>query len=241
MLRAIQEASYESAAHVVATCLAAHAVPEGVESATPTSRPASTRCCPRWRSGGWPTPPTSSASAARSTSSSRGAISRLRASTASPCGCTATSSPRSERSSSRSSSGRARRPPRGDRRRGRREAGRLRRRRRRAADRRDDARPPDAPARALVDAGGLLALATDFNPGSSPCDSLPAVMHLACTQCHLSPAEALSAVTVNAATCPASVSGPDGCAWASGLTSHCWTCQTGGTLPTAGAARVSST
>jgi len=54
-------------------------------------------------------------------------------------------------------------------------------------------------ARGLVDAGGLLALATDFNPGSSPCDSLPAVMHLACTQCHLSPAEALSAVTVNAA------------------------------------------
>jgi imidazolonepropionase len=58
---------------------------------------------------------------------------------------------------------------------------------------------PMPPARALVDAGGLLALATDFNPGSSPCDSLPAVMHLACTQCKLSPAEALSAVTVNAA------------------------------------------
>jgi imidazolonepropionase len=58
---------------------------------------------------------------------------------------------------------------------------------------------PLPPARALVDAGGLLALATDFNPGSSPCDSLPAVMHLACTQCHLSPAEALAAVTVNAA------------------------------------------
>ena len=58
---------------------------------------------------------------------------------------------------------------------------------------------PLPPARALVDAGGLLALATDFNPGSSPCDSLPAVMHLACTQCHLSPAEALSAVTANAA------------------------------------------
>jgi len=58
---------------------------------------------------------------------------------------------------------------------------------------------PLPPARALVDAGGLLALATDFNPGSSPCDSLPAVMHLACTQLRLSPAEALSAVTVNAA------------------------------------------
>jgi imidazolonepropionase len=58
---------------------------------------------------------------------------------------------------------------------------------------------PLPPARALIDAGGLVALATDFNPGSSPCDSLPAVMHLACTQCHLTPAEALSAVTVNAA------------------------------------------
>ena len=32
---------------------------------------------------------------------------------------------------------------------------------------------PMPPARALIDAGGLLALATDFNPGSSPCDSLP--------------------------------------------------------------------
>jgi imidazolonepropionase len=58
---------------------------------------------------------------------------------------------------------------------------------------------PLPPARGLVDAGGLLALATDFNPGSSPCDSLPAVMHLACTQLHLSPAEAFSAVTANAA------------------------------------------
>ena len=58
---------------------------------------------------------------------------------------------------------------------------------------------PMPAARAFVDAGGLLALATDFNPGSSPCDSLPAVMHLACTQCSLSPAEAFSAVTANAA------------------------------------------
>ncbi len=58
---------------------------------------------------------------------------------------------------------------------------------------------PMPPARALIDAGGLLALATDFNPGSSPCDSLPTVMHLACTQMGLSPAEALVACTVNAA------------------------------------------
>jgi imidazolonepropionase len=55
------------------------------------------------------------------------------------------------------------------------------------------------PARALVDAGGAIALATDFNPGSSFTESLPLVCSLACTQLHLSPAEALSACTVNAA------------------------------------------
>jgi imidazolonepropionase len=54
-------------------------------------------------------------------------------------------------------------------------------------------------ARALVDAGGAIALATDFNPGSAFCESLPMVCSLACTQLGLSPAEALSAVTVNAA------------------------------------------
>ena len=58
---------------------------------------------------------------------------------------------------------------------------------------------PMPPGRALIDKGAIVALATDFNPGSSPCDSLPAVMHLACTQLHLSPAEALTAVTANAA------------------------------------------
>jgi imidazolonepropionase len=55
------------------------------------------------------------------------------------------------------------------------------------------------PARALVDAGAAIALATDFNPGSSFTASLPFVCSLACTQLHLSPAEALTAVTVNAA------------------------------------------
>jgi imidazolonepropionase len=54
-------------------------------------------------------------------------------------------------------------------------------------------------ARALVDAGAAIALATDFNPGSSFCESLPLVCALACTQLHLSPAEALAAMTVNAA------------------------------------------
>ena len=58
---------------------------------------------------------------------------------------------------------------------------------------------PMAPARALVDAGAAVALATDFNPGSAFCESLPIVCSLACTQLHLSPAEALTACTVNAA------------------------------------------
>jgi imidazolonepropionase len=58
---------------------------------------------------------------------------------------------------------------------------------------------PMPPGRALVDAGAAIALATDFNPGSSFCESLPLVMSLACTQMHLSPAEALAACTVNGA------------------------------------------
>jgi imidazolonepropionase len=58
---------------------------------------------------------------------------------------------------------------------------------------------PMPPARALVDAGAAVALATDFNPGSAFCESLPLVCSLACTQLGLTPAEALSACTVNAA------------------------------------------
>ena len=58
---------------------------------------------------------------------------------------------------------------------------------------------PMPPARAFVDAGAAIALATDFNPGSAFCESLPLVCSLACTQLELSPAEALSACTVNAA------------------------------------------
>jgi imidazolonepropionase len=58
---------------------------------------------------------------------------------------------------------------------------------------------PMPPARALVDAGAAIALATDFNPGSAFCESLPLVCSLACTQLQLSPAEALAACTVNAA------------------------------------------
>jgi imidazolonepropionase len=58
---------------------------------------------------------------------------------------------------------------------------------------------PMPPARALVDAGAAITLATDFNPGSAFCESLPIVCSLACTQLHLAPAEALAACTVNAA------------------------------------------
>jgi imidazolonepropionase len=58
---------------------------------------------------------------------------------------------------------------------------------------------PLPPARALVDAGAAIALATDFNPGSAYCQSLPLVCSLACTQLHLSPSEALAACTANAA------------------------------------------
>jgi imidazolonepropionase len=58
---------------------------------------------------------------------------------------------------------------------------------------------PMPPARALVDAGVAVALATDFNPGSAFCESLPLVCSLAATQLKLAPAEALAACTVNAA------------------------------------------
>jgi imidazolonepropionase len=58
---------------------------------------------------------------------------------------------------------------------------------------------PMPPARVLVDAGAAVALATDFNPGSAFCESLPLVCSLAVTQLRLTPAEALAASTVNAA------------------------------------------
>jgi imidazolonepropionase len=58
---------------------------------------------------------------------------------------------------------------------------------------------PMPPGRALVDSGAAVAIATDFNPGSAFCESLPLVCTLACTQLHLAPVEALAACTVNAA------------------------------------------
>ena len=55
------------------------------------------------------------------------------------------------------------------------------------------------PARKLIDGGAAVALATDYNPGSSPTASMPFVLSLACTHLKMSPAEAISAATINGA------------------------------------------
>jgi imidazolonepropionase len=54
-------------------------------------------------------------------------------------------------------------------------------------------------ARKLIDAGVPVALATDYNPGTSPTISMPMAMSLACTQMKMSPAEAIAAATINGA------------------------------------------
>jgi imidazolonepropionase len=54
-------------------------------------------------------------------------------------------------------------------------------------------------AREMIEAGLSVVLATDFNPGSSPTPSMPMILSLACTQMKMSPAEAITASTVNAA------------------------------------------
>ena len=54
-------------------------------------------------------------------------------------------------------------------------------------------------ARAMIDAGLAVVLATDFNPGSSPTPNLPIVLSLACTHMKMTPAEAITAATINAA------------------------------------------
>ncbi len=56
-----------------------------------------------------------------------------------------------------------------------------------------------APARRMVEAGCAVALATDFNPGSCPIDSVPLIQSIACSQMKLTPGEALVATTLNAA------------------------------------------
>jgi len=60
-------------------------------------------------------------------------------------------------------------------------------------------RPRQAPARALIEAGAAVALATDFNPGTSPTVNFPLILTLGVSQLHLSVAEAVIAATVNAA------------------------------------------
>jgi imidazolonepropionase len=59
--------------------------------------------------------------------------------------------------------------------------------------------PTFPPARKVIDAGVAVALATDYNPGSSPTPSMPFVLSLACTHMKMSPAEAISAATINGA------------------------------------------
>ena len=54
-------------------------------------------------------------------------------------------------------------------------------------------------AREMIQAGLAVVLATDFNPGSSPTPSMPMVLSLACTQMKISPPEAVTASTINAA------------------------------------------
>ena len=56
-----------------------------------------------------------------------------------------------------------------------------------------------APARKLIDAGAIVALATDYNPGTSPTMSMPMILSLACAQLKMTPAEAIAAATINAA------------------------------------------
>ena len=56
-----------------------------------------------------------------------------------------------------------------------------------------------APARKLIEAGAIVGLATDYNPGTSPTVSMPMVLSLACSQLRMTPAEAIAAATINGA------------------------------------------
>ncbi|MGH9788982.1 MAG: imidazolonepropionase [Candidatus Acidiferrales bacterium] len=56
-----------------------------------------------------------------------------------------------------------------------------------------------APARKLIDAGAIVAVATDFNPGTSPSVSMPMALSLACNEMRITPAEAITAATINGA------------------------------------------
>lgn len=70
------------------------------------------------------------------------------------------------------------------------------------------------PARKIIAAGLAPVLATDFNPGSSPVTSMPFILSLACIEMRMTPAEALTAATVNAA-------------WSLGCGNHAATLETG--------------
>ena len=150
----------------------------------------------------------------------------------------------SARSRSRSSSARgrsttSRRPGAGGRRRARRE-----RRRRRAASRQRalPRRGRCRPARALVDAGAAIALATDFNPGSAFCESLPARL---LARLHADGARARGGArrpcTVNAAHVLGRADRGRDSRRATPPTSSCSTPPTGGTSPTTSAATSSHT
>ena len=56
------------------------------------------------------------------------------------------------------------------------------------------------PARAILDAGGLLAIASDINPGTAWCENMQFIIALACRYMRLTPAQAIAAATINAAT-----------------------------------------
>lgn len=56
-----------------------------------------------------------------------------------------------------------------------------------------------APARAMIEAELPIALATDFNPGSSPTPSMQMILSIACTQMRMTPSEAITAATINSA------------------------------------------
>src|SRR5262249_33490903 len=58
---------------------------------------------------------------------------------------------------------------------------------------------PYAPARRLIERGVPVALASDCNPGTCPTENLPLVGAMACTQMKMLPAEAVNALTLNAA------------------------------------------
>ncbi|RPI25806.1 MAG: imidazolonepropionase, partial [Chloroflexota bacterium] len=61
------------------------------------------------------------------------------------------------------------------------------------------AEPYYTPANAILDAGGLLAIATDTNPGTAWCESMQFAIALACRYMRLTPAQAIAAATINAA------------------------------------------